>query len=36
MPEEINHDRRRLLGTAAMAIAAGEFAMLGSAAAQSS
>ena len=35
MPEEINQDRRRLLGTAAMTIAAAEFAMLGSAAAQS-
>ena len=31
MPKEINRDRRRFLGTAAMAIAAAEFAMIGSA-----
>jgi pimeloyl-ACP methyl ester carboxylesterase len=35
MPEPINHDRRRLLGTAALTIAAAELAALGSAAAQS-
>src|SRR5271165_2028627 len=35
MAEEINHERRRLLGTAALTIAAAEFAMLGSAEAQS-
>jgi pimeloyl-ACP methyl ester carboxylesterase len=34
MCEEINHDRRRLLGTAALTIAAAEFAMIGSADAQ--
>ena len=34
MSEQINHDRRRLLGTAALAITAAELAMLGSAAAQ--
>jgi pimeloyl-ACP methyl ester carboxylesterase len=36
MSEAINHDRRRLLGTAAMAIAAAEFGMMSSAHAQSS
>jgi pimeloyl-ACP methyl ester carboxylesterase len=36
MPEEINHDRRRFLGVAAMSIAAAEFGMIGSADAQSS
>src|SRR5215471_14148449 len=36
MPEEINHDRRRFLATAAMTIAAGEFGMIGSADAQPS
>jgi pimeloyl-ACP methyl ester carboxylesterase len=35
MSEEINHLRRRLLGTAAMGIAAAEFAMIGSVDAQS-
>ncbi len=34
MSEEINHDRRRLLGTAVLTIAASELAMLGSADAQ--
>jgi len=34
--EEINHDRRRFFGTAAMTIAAAQFGMIGSAAAQSS
>ena len=34
MSESINHDRRRLLGTAAMTIAAAELGMLGSADAQ--
>src|SRR2546425_12733448 len=34
MSEEINHDRRRLLGTAVLTIAAAELAMLGSADAQ--
>ena len=34
MSEQINEDRRRLLGTAALTIAAAEFAMLGSAEAQ--
>ena len=36
MSEEINHARRRLLGNTAMTIAAAEFGMFGSAAAQSS
>jgi hypothetical protein len=36
MPEEINHDRRRFLGTAAMTIAAAQLGMIGSAKAQSS
>ena len=36
MPEDINHDRRRFLGTAAMAIAAAELVVVGSADAQSS
>jgi hypothetical protein len=36
MPEEINHHRRRLLGSAAMSIAAAEFVLVGSANAQSS
>jgi len=36
MSEEISHDRRRFLATAAMTIAATEFVMIGSAAAQSS
>jgi pimeloyl-ACP methyl ester carboxylesterase len=36
MSEEINHNRRRFLGTAAMTIAAAELAMIGSANAQSS
>ena len=36
MSKEINHDRRRFLGTAAMTIAAAEFGMIGSAKAQSS
>src|SRR6202008_3875943 len=35
MSEEINHDRRRLLGTAVLTIAAPELAMIGSAHAQS-
>ena len=35
MSEEINHDRRRFLGTAAMTIAAAELGMIGSANAQS-
>src|SRR5467141_1944042 len=35
MAEQINQDRRRLLGTAALTIAAAELAMLGSADAQS-
>jgi pimeloyl-ACP methyl ester carboxylesterase len=35
MPEEINHDRRRLLATAVLNIAAAELAMIGSADAQS-
>ena len=35
MSEEINHDRRRLLGTAVLTIAAAELAMIGSAHAQS-
>src|SRR5208283_5728291 len=35
MSEQINQDRRRLLGTTALTIAAAEFAMLGSAEAQS-
>jgi pimeloyl-ACP methyl ester carboxylesterase len=35
MPDEINHDRRRFWGTAAMTLAAAEFAMMGSADAQS-
>jgi pimeloyl-ACP methyl ester carboxylesterase len=34
MSDEINHNRRRFLGNAAMTIAAAEFAMIGSAAAQ--
>ena len=34
MSEQVNQDRRRLLGTAALTIAAAEFAMLGSAEAQ--
>jgi len=34
MVEEINHDRRRFLGTVARTIAAAQFAMIGSAAAQ--
>src|SRR5438874_1713043 len=34
MSEEINHDRRRLLGTAVMSIAAAELATIGSAYAQ--
>jgi pimeloyl-ACP methyl ester carboxylesterase len=36
MSEQINHDRRRLLGTAALTIAAAEFAIISSAYAQSS
>jgi len=36
MSEEINYDRRRFFGTAAMTIAAAQFGMLGSADAQSS
>ncbi|HEY6282286.1 MAG TPA: alpha/beta hydrolase [Burkholderiales bacterium] len=36
MSEEINHNRRRLLGTAVLTIAAAELAMIGSADAQSS
>ena len=36
MAEEINHDRRRFLRTAAMTIAAAQLGMTGSAAAQSS
>ena len=36
MSEEIKHDRRRFLGTAAMTIAAAELGMIGSADAQSS
>ena len=35
MSEEINHDRRRFLGTAAMTIAAAQLGMIGSAGAQS-
>ncbi|HXO68361.1 MAG TPA: alpha/beta hydrolase [Bradyrhizobium sp.] len=35
MSETINHDRRRFFGAAAMTIAAAQFAMIGSAAAQS-
>ncbi len=35
MPETINHDRRRFFGTAAVTIAAAQFGMIGSAAAQS-
>ena len=35
MSEDINHDRRRFLGTAAMAIAAAKLVMIGSADAQS-
>lgn len=34
MPQEINHDRRRFLGTAALAIAAAELGMIGSAPAE--
>jgi hypothetical protein len=36
MSEKINHDRRRFFGTVARTIAAAQFAMIGSAAAQSS
>src|SRR6266849_6457640 len=36
MSEEIDHDRRRFLGTAAMTIAAAQLGMIGSANAQSS
>src|ERR1700722_10156013 len=36
MSEEINHNRRRFLGTAAMTIAAAQFGIFGSADAQSS
>ena len=36
MFEEINHDRRRFLGTAVMTLAAAELVMIGSANAQSS
>jgi pimeloyl-ACP methyl ester carboxylesterase len=36
MSEEVNHDRRRFLATSAMTIAAAQFGMIGSAAAQSS
>jgi nitrous oxide reductase len=36
MSEEINHDRRRFLGTAAMTFAAAQLGMIGSAKAQSS
>ena len=36
MSEEINHDRRRFFGTAAMTVAATHFGLLGSAATQSS
>ena len=36
MAEDINHDRRRFLGTAVMTIAAAEFVMIGAADAQSS
>ena len=35
MSEEINHDRRRFFGTAAMTMAAAQFGMIGSAVAQS-
>ena len=35
MSEEINHHRRRFLGTAAMTVAAAELVMIGSAVAQS-
>ena len=35
MPDEINHDRRRFFGTAAMALAAAQFALSSAAAAQS-
>src|SRR2546421_2327323 len=35
MSEQVNHDRRRLLGTAVLTIAAAELAMIGSADAQS-
>jgi thiol-disulfide isomerase/thioredoxin len=35
MPEEITYDRRRLLGTAALMFAAGQFGMIGAAQAQS-
>src|SRR5882762_168302 len=35
MSEDINHDRRRLLGTAAMTIAAAQLSMIGTASAQS-
>ena len=35
MPEQLNHDRRRLLGTAILTLAAAELAMIGSADAQS-
>src|SRR4051812_10705682 len=35
MPDQINHDRRRLFGTAAMTIVAAQFGMIGSADAQS-
>ena len=36
MVEEINHDRRRFLATAIMAIGSAELGMIGSSAAQSS
>jgi hypothetical protein len=36
MPEEINHDRRRFCGTAAMTIAAAQLGVFGSADAQAS
>src|SRR5437763_10634190 len=35
MSDQINHDRRRLFGTAALTIAAAQFGMIGSAEAQS-
>ena len=35
MSKEINRDRRRFFGTAAMTVAAAQFGMIGSAAAQS-
>ena len=35
MVEQVNHDRRRLMGTAVLTIAAAELTMIGSADAQS-